>query len=98
MLSTCFEQLRSGTSRYVIWFSAAWCGPCQRMDREALIAAAADAGLPIYYADYAENETFATTCDIKQFPTFVLYQGSIVISSRASADTTKVCQWLKKMA
>ena len=32
------------------------------------------------------------------FPTFVLYQGSIVISSRASADTTKVCQWLKKMA
>jgi hypothetical protein len=66
------------------------------MDREALIAAAAD--IPMYYADYAENETFATTCGITQFPTFVLYQGSIVISSRASADTTKVCQWLKKMA
>jgi thiol-disulfide isomerase/thioredoxin len=28
--------LRSGESYYLVWYSAYWCGPCQRMDKAAL--------------------------------------------------------------
>ena len=43
--------LRSGESYYLVWYSAYWCGPCQRMDKAALDAAATEIGVPFYYAD-----------------------------------------------
>jgi len=95
---TCEELavLRSGESYYLVWYSAYWCGPCQRMDKAALDATATEIGVPFYYADCGKHEDLINE-SITSFPTFVLYLGPLAVATRNSSDTTKVCQWLKKI-
>jgi thioredoxin 1 len=91
-----FKQLVSSKSTFLIWFSAAWCGPCQAMDKATLTAAAKEAQLPFYYCDQTVNEETVEHCGIKSFPTFGLYKEGLCVSARRSADTTKVCQFIRK--
>jgi thiol-disulfide isomerase/thioredoxin len=88
--------LRSSESYYLVWYSAYWCGPCQRMDKAALDAAAAEIGVPFYYADCGKHEDLINE-SITSFPTFVLYLGPLAVATRNTSDTTKVCQWMKKL-
>ena len=72
-----FEDLWFGCSvapgtRFVVWFSAKWCRPCQGMDRAALVAAAST--LPFFYCDAAVNTYTPGFCKIKSFPTFVVFE------------------------
>ena len=92
---TDLKQLTS-IPRAIVWFSAAWCGPCQRMDRSELTEAAREAGIPIYYCDETENPDMVDQCRIIQFPTFILFGGVYELSRRMSADTAKVCMWIRK--
>lgn len=89
--------LRSRESYYLVWYSAYWCGPCQRMDKAALAATAAEIGVPLYYADCGKHEDLINE-SITSFPTFVLYLGPLAVATRNTSDTTKVCQWMKKLA
>ncbi len=41
---------------FLIWFSARWCAPCQRMDKASIEAAASVAGVPLYYCDATVND------------------------------------------
>ena len=85
-----------GPKRFMIWFSAAWCGPCQKMDKVDLEAAAKEVSLPFYYCDEVVVPEAVTNCGITSFPTFVIYGRKEVLAKRVSADTTKVCQWIRK--
>ena len=86
-----------GPKRFLIWFSAAWCGPCQKMDKNALEAAAHEMALPFYYCDHVVNPDTAVYVGIKQFPTFVMFNPKFEVARRISGDTTKVCQWIRKV-
>ena len=91
-----FQQLLSGKSKFLVWFSAAWCKPCQAMDKARIEEAAAAASLPLYYCDETVNATSADSCNVKVFPTFAIFHQGLCISARKSADTTKVCQYIAK--
>jgi hypothetical protein len=67
------------------------------MDKAALDAVATEIGMPFYYADCGKHEDLINE-SITSFPTFVLYLGPLAVATRNSSDTTKVCQWLKKIA
>ena len=90
-----FKELLRG-SQFLVWFSASWCGPCQRMDKKMLEETAAELNLPFYYCDETVNRDTIDAVGIRTFPTFVLYDKGSESSRRVSADTTKVCQWIKK--
>ena len=87
-----FKELLLGSS-FLVWFSASWCGPCQRMDKAALESAS---NIPLYYCDETVNIETIDHVGIRTFPTFVLYSKGVEVARRVSADTTKVCQWIKK--
>lgn len=79
----------------LIWFSAAWCAPCQRMDKAALEDAAARAGLDFYYCDETVNQYTSGYCGIKSLPTFLAFQPPKRILSRISnSNTETVCKWI----
>lgn len=87
-----------GPSRFLIWFSAAWCGPCQKMDKTQLEAAAWEKAIPFYYCDETVIEGAASRANITSLPTFVFFKkGEGEASRRNSSDATKVCQWIKKL-
>lgn len=91
-----FELLLSSQSKFLIWFSAAWCGPCQNMDKQALVTAAEATGLPFYYCDQTVNPDTVDSNAIQAFPTFVVFEKGQRQSFRKSADTVKVCQYIEK--
>jgi len=86
-----------GPKRFLIWFSAAWCGPCKAMDKAELIATAKEMTLPFYYCDEVVNRETIDAAGITSFPTFIMFNPGSVVAKRNSADTTKVCQWIKKV-
>ncbi len=92
-----FEELWNSTSgkSFVIWFSAKWCGPCQRMDKAALEQAAQDAGMELYYCDYTVNEYTPGYCNVRAFPTFqIITSPRIVVSKLTNSNTDSVCSWI----
>ena len=86
-----------GPKRFMIWFTAAWCGPCQRMDKKALEEAAAAMALPLYYCDETVNRDTIEHVKVTTFPTFIMYNPRNEVGRRMNADTTKVCQWIRKI-
>jgi len=88
---------RPGPKRFLIWFSAAWCGPCQQMDKQALEEAAREMSLPLYYCDEVVNSDTIQRVGIRSFPTFIMYNPQNEVGRRMNADTTKVCQWIRKI-
>jgi len=93
----CDDRGNPGPKRFLVWFSAAWCGPCQKMVKQELEAAAKEMSLPFYYCDHVVNPDTADHVGIKQFPTFIMYNPKVEVGRRVSSDTLKICQWIKKI-
>jgi thiol-disulfide isomerase/thioredoxin len=81
---------------YIVWFSAAWCGPCQRMEKRMLEETVTECNIPFYYCDQTVNPETIDAVGIKQFPTFVLFRDGEEVARRSTADTAKVCSWIRK--
>ena len=92
-----FETLwfgRSTTMRWIVYFTAAWCKPCKKLDLDAIHAAAAAKDIEIYKCDETVNDYTAGYCGIRSFPTFVMFEPQVAKSTLQSCDTQKVIEWL----
>lgn len=89
-----FQELLASKTAFIVWFSAAWCSPCQKMEKPRLEEASTE--FPFYYCDEVVNPVSSERAGINQFPTFVFYANGSEVARRMIADTTKVCQWIKK--
>jgi len=95
---TTVEQFNGlGTGRFFVWFTAAWCGPCQRMDKDFLENAAKSKNLPLYYSDETINPDLATRYGISRYPTFCLFDGTECMATKSSADATSILMWMKRL-
>jgi thiol-disulfide isomerase/thioredoxin len=97
-----FEELYFGrdpnVQRFLVWFSAKWCGPCQRLQKPALEAAAAEAGIPFYYCEITQNDYTPGFCGIRAVPTFCIYEKRKALGKLTNSDTDTVCRWIKDTA
>jgi len=91
-----FNQIKE-TGRFIVWFTAAWCGPCQRMDKAFLEDAAKAKKLPLYYSDETVNPDLATRYGIIQYPTFCLFVEADCVSTKSSANATNIMMWMKRL-
>ena len=66
------------------------------MNKQELDAAAAEAAIPLIYCDQTVNDETREACEIRIFPTFVCFNQGAAVATRQSADTAKVCQFIKK--
>lgn len=88
------ETMRASDLGWIIYFTAAWCGPCKRLDCEALDHAAAERGLTLWKCDDTVNSYTGGYCSVNSFPTFAYFHPKKIVSMFKSSDTEQVKQWI----
>jgi thioredoxin-like negative regulator of GroEL len=83
---------------WIVYFTAAWCGPCKRLDLDAIQAAAKDKGIRIYKCDASINEYTSGYCGVRAFPTFLCMKPRAVLKTLKSSNTVDVVEWIRTMS
>lgn len=89
------EQFDALTGRFLVLFTASWCGPCRRMDKEILEEAANEKSVPVYYSDDTVNPDLSKRFGISRVPTFCLFSGKDLVGTKTSSDSIRVLLWLR---
>lgn len=95
-----FEDLwfdRGATKRWIIYFTAAWCKPCQQLNLDAIQAAADMKGIPIFKCDETLNNYTSGYCGVRGFPTFMAFAPKVIQSTHKSNNTDRVIEWIQSL-
>ena len=85
---------RASDKAFYVYFSASWCGPCRRLDMDAIEAAAKTSGIPLWKVEQTVNEYTAGFCNVNSLPTFVLFKPKEIVSKISSSATQDVVSWM----
>jgi thioredoxin 1 len=77
----------------IINFTASWCGPCRRLDKDHLMGLSDK--IKWYKCDIDENDYTPGYCGIKSIPAFLAIVNGQVQPLFVSSDTMKVEQWIR---
>jgi hypothetical protein len=76
-----------------ICFSAAWCGPCRRLDKDTMVSMTPQ--IQWFSCDIDENLGTAEYCDVRSIPGFVLLKDGVFQGRKLGAGSVgEVLQWL----
>ena len=78
----------------VILFTASWCGPCKRLDKDFIIGLSDK--IKWYICDVDKNDYTPGYCGIKGIPAFLAIINGQVQPLFVSSDTMKVAEWMKR--
>jgi thioredoxin-like negative regulator of GroEL len=77
----------------IILFTASWCGPCRKLDKEYLLNLSDK--IKWYKCDIDENDYTPGYCGVRQIPAFLAIVNGQVQPLFVSSDTMKVAEWMK---
>ena len=95
-----FEELYNDKTKditFIVYFTAAWCGPCKALDTNSIAVAATARNIPIYKCDYVKNEYTVGYCGIRSFPTFIFMKPRKPLSEIKSNNTLEVVEWINRL-
>jgi thiol-disulfide isomerase/thioredoxin len=88
---------KEAVDQWIVYFTAAWCKPCQALDCERLTRVAMEKGIPIFRCDYTRNEYTPGFCGVNSFPTFMCFSQKKVVSTYKSNRTDDVAKWIDQL-
>lgn len=88
------EGQNPDTRTWIVYFGASWCGPCKRLDIEAIQKAATDKGIPLWKCDVDENDYTPGFCQVRSIPTFICFTPGTIVGSPQNSDTDSILQWI----
>jgi thiol-disulfide isomerase/thioredoxin len=74
----------------VLYFTAKWCGPCQRISPVYDELAKSNPEIKFFKIDVEKNEELAGTFGIKSMPTFFFFKSKKESKSFSGADVNKL--------
>lgn len=77
----------------MVLYSASWCGPCKRLDKDLLVSVSDK--IKWYYCDIDENDYTAGYCGVRSIPAFLAIINGNPQPLFVSSDTMKVVEWIK---
>jgi len=77
----------------VIYFTAAWCSACRRLDIPKLEAAFPNVNW--LKCDVDENNYTGGYCGVRSIPTFLIVSKKKILGTLGSSDTQKVGDWIQ---
>jgi thioredoxin-like negative regulator of GroEL len=94
-----FEEMWFGDAKpWIVYFTAIWCKPCQRLDSEALAKVAEEKDITMWKCELTVNEYTAGYCGVRSIPTFVYFKPKAIVSTLQSSDTESVKLWIESCA
>ena len=87
---------RAEDKAFFVYFTASWCGPCRRLDLDAIEAAAKASGIPIWKVEQTVNDYTAGYCDVLSLPTFILVKPKDIVSRVSSSATADIVTWMSQ--
>ena len=92
------DGLRLSDNRWIVYFTAKWCRPCQQLDSELLAKKAEEKGIPMWKCEITVNDYTAGYCGVRSIPTFVYFKPKTMVSTLQSSDTETVKSWIDSCA
>ena len=89
--------MRQTDKGWIVWHSAAWCGPCKQLNPQVLEEVAARRGLTIWKCDVDKNEYTSGYLGVRSIPTFQFMVPKKIHGTVQSADTAKVAEWISQL-
>jgi thioredoxin-like negative regulator of GroEL len=74
----------------VIYFTASWCGPCQRIDKEILTRSFSNINFLV--CDIDKNDYTAGYCGIRKIPTFLVIYKTKIVGTFSSTNTFEIIE------
>lgn len=78
----------------IVYFTAAWCGACRRLDLNLLEATFASATW--LKCDVDHNNYTAGFCGIRSIPTFLVVRDGKILGQFQHSSTMEVVNWLNQ--
>lgn len=91
------KNVRPSDKGWLVYFTAAWCAPCKKLDYNALCLAAHERGLTLWKCDDTVNNYTAGYCGVRAFPTFAFFTPKTVASIYKSNNTEEVADWIRTL-
>ena len=87
-----FEEILKPSLQFTaIYFGATWCGPCKRVDLQALESMT---GVNWLKCDIDQNTYTPGYCSVRSIPSFLVVADGKAIGPLQESDTTKVMEWV----
>lgn len=93
----CPPGLRPSDGAMLIYFTAAWCGPCRALDVATIDRIASTYELPFWKCDYVVNEYTSGYCNVRSFPTFLVVTPKKIVFSLKTNVTAEVADFIHKI-
>jgi thiol-disulfide isomerase/thioredoxin len=81
----------------VLYFTAKWCGPCQRISPVYKNLAEANPGIKFFKIDVDENKELSEIFGISAMPTFFFFRSKTDYKTFSGADSNKLNQYVNDM-
>ncbi|NBO72512.1 MAG: thioredoxin [Bacteroidetes bacterium] len=76
----------------VVYFTATWCGPCSRLDKDRIQTEVE--GATWYKCDIDQNKYTLGYCGLKSVPSFCVIKNSKFLGKFSSSDTDAVIEMI----
>lgn len=89
------ERVTKVPPKIVVWFSAKWCGPCKKVDGDALMKAFPD--VTFFKCDVDENNYTPGFCGVRSIPAFMAISNSKPLGSFQNSSTEAIQNWIQSV-
>jgi len=79
----------------VVYFTAKWCGPCQRISPVFKSLADSNPGVKFFKVDVDKNEELASAFNVQSMPTFFFFKSKSDYKTFSGADEAKLKMHVK---
>jgi thioredoxin-like negative regulator of GroEL len=88
------DGMREKDNRFIVYFTARWCGPCRQIDTESVEKAATVATIPIWKCDIDVNDYTPGYCGVHSIPTFMCFEPKHIVSTLKSNNNDEIARWI----
>jgi thioredoxin-like negative regulator of GroEL len=92
---TPLPNMRPSDKAWIMYYTAAWCKPCGRVNVPEVVEVAETLGLTVWKVDIDVNDYTAGYCGVRSIPTWQLCVPGRIVATLQSSSTEAIREWIR---